>query len=176
MFLSGIVMQCGEIWNDARRFTLCMMKEFGMGKAAAEDIICHESTQVMEMFASYENRAFNPLYAVSIAVSNIICSFVFGRRFDYEDPKFKRSLLSINNFAVTLSKPLTVLPLRTRLGRWIFKKKHEELQKHFRVFGEFVEREIAEHKQRYNGTVNDLIDGFLLEMETNTHSPSFTGE
>lgn len=45
---------------------------------------------------------FNPQYIINNAVGNIICSVVFGHRFEYSDQSF-RKVLELDNEAVILA-------------------------------------------------------------------------
>lgn len=47
-------------------------------------------------------RPFDPQYTISNAVGNIICSVVFGHRFEYSDQSF-RKILELDNEAVLLA-------------------------------------------------------------------------
>lgn len=49
-----------------------------------------------------EGKPFDPQYTLSNAVGNIICSMVFGHRFEYSDASF-RKILELHNEAIVLS-------------------------------------------------------------------------
>ncbi|POI18896.1 hypothetical protein CIB84_017359 [Bambusicola thoracicus] len=40
---------------------------------------------------------FDPTFKLSCAVSNVICSIVFGKRYDYKDKKFLSLMNNMNN-------------------------------------------------------------------------------
>uniref|UniRef100_A0A8C2ZNQ3 Cytochrome P450 2K1-like n=1 Tax=Cyclopterus lumpus TaxID=8103 RepID=A0A8C2ZNQ3_CYCLU len=71
----GIFSANGESWKEMRRFAITNLRDFGMGKKACEDKIIEES--------------FDTTHAMNYAVSNIICSMVYGSRFEYNDLQFK---------------------------------------------------------------------------------------
>ncbi|XP_041096323.1 cytochrome P450 2K4-like, partial [Polyodon spathula] len=78
----------GESWKVMRRFTLSTLRDFGMGKKTIEDQIIEESQRMVEVFQSHKGKPFDPQIIINSAVSNIICSIVFGDRFDYSDSQF----------------------------------------------------------------------------------------
>ncbi|XP_004559451.1 cytochrome P450 2K1 [Maylandia zebra] len=85
----GIVFASGDSWREMRHFALTNLKEFGMGKTAIEEKIIEESECLIEVFEEKKGKAFDSAEAVNAAVSNIICSIVYGKRFEYDDPEFR---------------------------------------------------------------------------------------
>lgn len=47
----------------------------------------------------------DPTFYLSRTVSNVICSVVFGKRFDYEDQRFQSLMKMINESFVEMSMP-----------------------------------------------------------------------
>lgn len=47
----------------------------------------------------------DPTFYLSRTVSNVICSVVFGKRFDYEDQRFQSLMRMINESFVEMSMP-----------------------------------------------------------------------
>uniref|UniRef100_A0A668A664 Cytochrome P450 2K1-like n=1 Tax=Myripristis murdjan TaxID=586833 RepID=A0A668A664_9TELE len=85
----GILFNNGESWRELRRFALSNLRDFGMGKKAAEEKIVEECQHLIKVFEKHEGKAFDTAQSVNYAASNIICSIVYGSRFEYDDPEFK---------------------------------------------------------------------------------------
>ncbi|XP_029281891.1 cytochrome P450 2K1-like [Cottoperca gobio] len=84
----GIVWSNGESWKEMRRFALTNLRDFGMGKKTCEDKIIEECDHLIEVFKKCKGEAFDTTQSINYAVSNIICSIVYGSRFEYDDPEF----------------------------------------------------------------------------------------
>uniref|UniRef100_A0A3Q3IME4 Uncharacterized protein n=1 Tax=Monopterus albus TaxID=43700 RepID=A0A3Q3IME4_MONAL len=83
----GIAWSNGDVWKEMRRFALTNMRDFGMGKKVIEDKIIEESHYLIEVFKKFKGEAFDTSQPINYAVSNIICSMVYGSRFEYDDPE-----------------------------------------------------------------------------------------
>ena len=82
-------MSNGDSWKEHRRFSLTVLRNFGVGKRSFEDQIAAESEYLMTEISSCEGKPLDPSHLFCNAVSNVICSVVFGKRFDYDDQEFK---------------------------------------------------------------------------------------
>ncbi|PIO01171.1 hypothetical protein AB205_0092620, partial [Aquarana catesbeiana] len=84
----------GRAWKEHRRFTLSTLRNFGLGKKSMEERIHEESVYIIEEFRNKQDTLVDPHFVLDNAVSNIICSIVFGRRYDYDDTTF-RDILNV---------------------------------------------------------------------------------
>uniref|UniRef100_A0A673HLQ5 Uncharacterized protein n=1 Tax=Sinocyclocheilus rhinocerous TaxID=307959 RepID=A0A673HLQ5_9TELE len=80
----------GHRWKEMRRFTLMTLKNFGMGRRSIEERVREEAEKLVEItlilcYFLFKGSAFSPADMLSNTVANVICSIVFGQRFEFED-------------------------------------------------------------------------------------------
>ncbi|XP_010171843.1 cytochrome P450 2C19 isoform X2 [Antrostomus carolinensis] len=93
----GIVFSNNEEWLQVRRFALSTLRNFGMGKRSIEERIQEETEYLLEEINKTKGTPFDPTFMLSCAISNVICSIVFGKRYDYKDKKFLALMNNMNN-------------------------------------------------------------------------------
>ena len=173
MFFIGLGQASGEPWKEQRRFTLTTLRSFGVGKRSFEEKISEEAKYLAEEFISLKDSAFDPGHFFNNASSNLICSVVLGKRYDYKDPAFKLLMTAVNNnFKLASSGGLNVfLPIAKYFQSSSLKKL---LKDRFMVRDFFIEN-VNEHKKDHvRGDPRDYIDVYLDEIEqrkkSNPHS------
>ncbi|XP_017282896.1 cytochrome P450 2K1 [Kryptolebias marmoratus] len=117
----GIAWVNGDSWKEMRRFALTNLKDFGMGKKACEDKIIEEFHKLIKEFKKFKGEAFDMAQLMNFAVCNIICSMVYGNRFEYGDPEFQTVINktgeSLNLLGTPAIKLYTLFP---SLGKLLF--------------------------------------------------------
>ncbi|XP_072406293.1 cytochrome P450 2K1-like isoform X1 [Chiloscyllium punctatum] len=101
-FRTGVIFSDGKLWRENRKFVISALRGFGMGKKSIEDRISEEASFLVNVFESHKGQPFETAQILNSAVSNIICSILFGDRFDYDDKIFN-SLTNMNNEMTTLA-------------------------------------------------------------------------
>uniref|UniRef100_A0A8C2ZM63 Cytochrome P450 2K1-like n=1 Tax=Cyclopterus lumpus TaxID=8103 RepID=A0A8C2ZM63_CYCLU len=116
----GVLWSNGDSWKEMRRFALTNLRDFGMGKRASEDKIIEECEHLIEVFKKYKGEAFDFTKPMNCAVSNIICSIIYGSRFEYDDPEFTSLVARTNkNIQLVGSPSIQWYNLFPWLGKWI---------------------------------------------------------
>ncbi|KAM5145973.1 cytochrome P450 2H2-like [Mantella aurantiaca] len=162
----GIIMSNGERWKIMRRFSLTTLRNFGMGKRSVEERIQEEARCLRDTFLMNKDKLINPNYLLRLAVSNVICSIVFGERFDYEDVKFL-NLMKLMHEIVTLmnSTAVQLVNLFPTLMKYV-PGPHKKLLQHFAKLKDFLRDMVKAHKETFDENCpRDFIDSFLLKME-----------
>ncbi|NXW24059.1 CP2H2 protein, partial [Circaetus pectoralis] len=124
-------------------------------------------------------RPFNPGNFLVHAVSNIICSIVFGDRFDYEDKKFLTLIQLLDeNSRLQNSIQIQLYNFIPTIMEYL-PGPHQKMIKNTEKVHQFTSEIIAEHQETLDPTCpRDFIDAFLNKMEQekgNGHS-EFTVE
>ncbi|XP_073497660.1 cytochrome P450 2A5-like isoform X2 [Phyllobates terribilis] len=162
----GIVLSNGERWKLLRRFSLTTLRNFGMGKRGIAERIKEEAHFLVERFRNNGENLFDPTDSLRLAVSNVICSIVFGERFDYEDEKFM-TLLSLlqEMFTLLASAWGILLNLFPKMSNYI-PGPHKKVFRNLDQLKGFVLQAVENHKKTIDvNCPRDFIDSFLIKME-----------
>uniref|UniRef100_L7MZM3 Cytochrome P450 family 2 subfamily G member 2 n=1 Tax=Anolis carolinensis TaxID=28377 RepID=L7MZM3_ANOCA len=170
---SGIVLANGERWKKLRHFTLITLKNFGMGKCSIEERIQKEAQYLLEKFRKLKGLPFDPTFLLSCTTANIICSIVFGKRFEYEDKIFLSMLDLTNKIFFELSTPWAKLyDMYFGIMQYLpggDSHIYNLLQELKALIGERIKlnQETLDPKNP-----RDFIDCFLIEMNKEKRNPS----
>ena len=160
----GLTQASGEPWKQQRRFTLTTLRSFGVGKKSFEEKISEEAQYLAEEILSLKDAACDPRHFFNNASSNVICSVVLGKRYDYKDPTFKLLMTAVNdNFKLTSSGGLNVfLPI----AKYFQSSSLKKLVKDRLMVKNFLIETVNQHKtDRAPGDPRDYIDVYLDEIE-----------
>uniref|UniRef100_A0A4W3JDZ5 Uncharacterized protein n=1 Tax=Callorhinchus milii TaxID=7868 RepID=A0A4W3JDZ5_CALMI len=174
LFGEGILFaRFGKWWRDQRRFALSTLKNFGLGKKSLEARIVEEASFLNDEFEAEIGHPFDPHFRINNAASNIICSLIFGDRFDYQDKKFLH-LLELIDESVVLeagfwAKLVNMFPFIDGLPG-----PHRRIFENQKKMVEFIQEIVAEHKEVWDpNEPRDFIDAFLVECEKVTLTGRF---
>ncbi|XP_033126769.1 cytochrome P450 2U1-like isoform X2 [Anneissia japonica] len=157
--------------KEKRRFTVKLLRSFGMGKSSFESRIITEidyfkSKLIQEATSS---AGYDPKHIIENAVSNITCGILFGKRYEYDDPEFKRflTILYTNLEHSSQAGALTFMPFM----RFIPGSNWKRILKNVDIFlNEFIKFEFEEHANTLDvSKPRDFIDEFLkaqLELQS----------
>ncbi|KAM8953737.1 cytochrome P450 2G1-like [Pelodytes ibericus] len=167
----GIAFSNGERWKELRRFSLTTLRNFGVGKRSIEERILEEVQHLLEVFRETQGSLFSPAFLIRRSVSNVICSVMFGRRFEYTDQKLQKlldlieeNLRRVDNIWVQLynflPSILSMLP-----------GPHHRLRENYQAQMQYVDEIVQEHETTLDtDNPRDYIDSFLLKMQQEKHN------
>ncbi|XP_051947975.1 cytochrome P450 2J4-like isoform X1 [Xyrauchen texanus] len=174
----GLIFSGGHMWRQQRRFALSTLKYFGVGKKTLENSILQECNIVCDSLQTKQGLPFNPHHILAYAVGNVICSLVFGYKFDYNNHHFHQLLqysddifkLPVNNWGRLYNEFPTLMSL--------LPGKHQTAFANLSKLKLFFQEEIRKHKEDRNpSNPRDYIDCYLEEIEKSKDSAAeFTEE
>ncbi|XP_037015992.2 cytochrome P450 2D17 [Artibeus jamaicensis] len=176
----GVVLaRYGHAWREQRRFSLSTLRNFGVGKKSLEQWVTEEASCLCDAFTDQAGRPFCPNALLNKAVSNVISSLVWGRRFEYDDPRFVKLLdlmqEGLKEESGLMREVLNLVPVLLRIPRLAAK-----LFAGQKAFMDMMDELITEHRMTWDPTQppRDLTDAFLDEVEKAKGNPesSFNDE
>ncbi|XP_033014697.1 cytochrome P450 2C20-like [Lacerta agilis] len=169
----GVVPTNGERWRQLRRFSLITLRNFGMGKRSIEERIQEEAQFLVQVLRKTEGHPFDPTIHLSHAVSNVICSIVFGNRFEYEDKDFIFLLDTMKKSSlVMLSTWVQICNFFPSLMR-ILPGPQQKVPRYMKKLTNFISQRVKMHQESFDPNCpRDFIDCFLAKMEQEKTNPA----
>ncbi|XP_062977592.1 cytochrome P450 2C20-like [Elgaria multicarinata webbii] len=158
-------------WRELRRFTLSTLREFGMGKKTMSKKVQEEALCLVEEMAATQGKSFDPRRRISQAVSNVICSVIYGSRFDYNDETFQEHLFIaqglVNLYHSFLGLFYCCLP---QIMDYV-PGHHNKVFANCEKLCAFIRETVESHRQTLDlQNPRDYIDCFLMRMEKEQNS------
>ncbi|XP_071961679.1 cytochrome P450 2B5-like isoform X2 [Antedon mediterranea] len=156
----GVILENGEDWKRHRRWLVTSLRFFGMGKRSIEEQISVEARQLCHSIQQEDGGKFYPLTCVLNAVSNIICSMSFGKRYEYDDPKFQNLLDDVNAYFkyTHFARIEEAIPFLMRF--------HSKRYKYVNNIIAFLKSHVKEHIDTFDeNNIRDIIDMLLLQFK-----------
>ncbi|KAM7340063.1 hypothetical protein ACRRTK_000678 [Alexandromys fortis] len=162
----GVIFANGERWKALRRFSLATMRDFGMGKRSVEERIQEEARYLVEELRKYQGAPLDPTFLFQCITANIICSIVFGERFDYKDRQFLRLLdLFYQIFSLISSFSSQVFELFSGFLKY-FPGAHKQIFKNVQEILNYIGHNVEKHRTTLDpSNPRDFIDTYLIRME-----------
>ncbi|KAL7863964.1 hypothetical protein AOLI_G00153840 [Acnodon oligacanthus] len=162
---SGIILaDYGHSWRQQRRFALHTLRDFGLGKKTVEERVAEEAHYLIKEMLQKEGKPFYPIHPLMNAVSNIICSIIFGDRFEYNDKRFAKLLGLLNEFFRLAGTPVAqffnVVPIIK-----YFPGPHQKIRHNVEALKKFILEIVEEHKKTLDpDNPRDFTDAYLIQM------------
>lgn len=168
----GLALSNGERWKILRRFSLTVLRNFGMGKRSIEERIQEEAGYLLEELHKVKGAPIDPTFYLSRTVSNVICSVVFGKRFDYEDQRFRSLMKMINESFVEMSMPWAQLYDMYWGVIQYFPGRHNRLYNLIEELKDFIASRVKINEASFDpSNPRDFIDCFLIKMYQDKSDP-----
>ncbi|XP_060077645.1 cytochrome P450 2B19-like [Ylistrum balloti] len=162
----GIASRSGLEWKTHRTFAIGGLRDFGFGKKSIEGKIMDEVEVFLHVLDEKHGQPIHPEPSIQTSVANIICSIVFGKRFEHGDPVLIK-LMDIINESLSLGGSAGLLNLMPSLryvpGDPIGLRK---VINHSEKIFEFLYHVIDAHQEDFNeDNIKDFIDVYLKEIQ-----------
>ncbi|XP_028710907.1 cytochrome P450 2B1-like [Peromyscus leucopus] len=168
----GLIFANGERWKALRRFSVATMKDFGMGKRSVEERIKEEAQCLVEELQKSQGAPMDPTFLFQCITANIICSIVFGERFDYKDRQFLHLLnLLFQIVSLISSFSSQVFELFSGFLKY-FPGAHRQISKNLQEILDYIGQSVEKHRATLDPrNPRDFIDTYLLRMEKEKSNP-----
>ncbi|XP_036447056.1 cytochrome P450 2C15-like [Colossoma macropomum] len=161
----GIVMaQYGHSWREQRRFALHTLRDFGLGRKTVEEHISEEAQYLLKEMFKQEGKPFHPIHLLMNAVSNVVCSIIFGDRFDYDNKRFAMLLKLLNENVQLAGSAVAQLCNLVPIIKHFPGPQQKILHNSF-ALKDFILEFVEEHKKTLDpDNLRDFTDAYLIEM------------
>ncbi|XP_066294391.1 cytochrome P450 2U1-like [Branchiostoma lanceolatum] len=168
-----------QAYKEKRKFAFSALRNLGMrmGPGSMEENIRDEARQLcLKLSEQRDTHPRDIAGNLTVSVANIICSMVFGKRFDYDDVKFVELINDVDNMVsnVASSQPMAVFPfLRFIPGVNASCKRLLDFKERINTF---LREEIKSHSETLDReNPRDFID-LILELQIQEKSDCFSEE
>lgn len=149
-----------------RRIVHSAMKLYGHELKRLEGTICSEADDVAKRFHEHNGQPVDPKIDLTVAVMNVICSLVYGQRYDIHDPEFER-IVDYNDKFIEIFASYNLVDQFPWLR--FFPLRTVKLMNDARsTRDEIINRKYEEHKEKFrlenannNFQIQDLTDALL---------------
>ncbi|MEE6508506.1 hypothetical protein FKM82_021500 [Ascaphus truei] len=159
-------------WRKLRSFSVTTLRGLGMGKRSIEERIQEEAQHLVTELRKNKESIFDPQKCIGKATCNIICSIMFGSRYEYEDEELLSLIMWIHETFQTISSAWGQL---YEMFPWIMKYLPGQYNKVFTLMEKllwFVEKRVKMNQKTLDASnPRDYIDAFLIQMEKEKEDP-----
>ncbi|XP_070307683.1 cytochrome P450 2G1 [Odocoileus virginianus] len=169
---AGVALANGERWRILRRFSLTILRDFGMGKRSIEERIQEEAGFLLVELRKTKGARIEPTFFLSRTVSNVISSVVFGSRFDYEDEQFLKLLQMINQSFIEMSTSWAQLyDMYSGIMQYL-PGRHNRIYYLIEELKDFIASRVKINEASLDPqNPRDFIDCFLIKMHQDKNNP-----
>ncbi|XP_060554557.1 cytochrome P450 2J4-like [Ruditapes philippinarum] len=172
---TGLTYNSGHRWKTLRRFTLQALRDFGVGKLTLEERIREEILVLASILKNANNSPIRMKPYLLSAATNIICSVMFGARFEYSDSKFSE-LTEVLDGIFKLNAPFAkenFFPI-TRTwpsGKELIRNRTAAIER----VKSYLSETIEDHKVTFDPeNIRDFIDLYIKASKDESEPELFT--
>jgi hypothetical protein len=153
----------GKDFKTRKQLIFHSMRSFGFGGKMLEETVWDETKFLVEEFVKHADGTTPTCVhydLMHLAVSNVICSVIFGKRFDYRDEAFGAAIHGIRWILSTPgAAPGSIQSLAS--------KNRKAQAQHTVTILDFIDKQVQSHKEDFDSnSPRDFID-LCLEKAAN---------
>ncbi|XP_077141737.1 cytochrome P450 2G1-like [Ranitomeya variabilis] len=169
----GISLSNGERWKVIRTFAVKTLKNFGFGKKSIESKIQTEAQCIVEEFRNSNGQPLDPEKKIMDAFSNVLCSVIFGDRFEYKDERFIKFLkIAEDTFKLTSSTWGQLQSMLPTIMKYV-PGPHQRMLAISKELEDFIHERVKSSIETLDpSTPRHYIDSFLIKMEEEKNNPN----
>ncbi|XP_029528878.1 cytochrome P450 2M1 [Oncorhynchus nerka] len=169
----GVLVSSGKRSKDLRRFSLMTLKTFGMGRRSIEERVQEEAKMLVKAFGEYRDSVVNPKELLCNCVGNVICSVVFGHRFENDDPMFQLIQKAVDAYFHVLSSPIGAMYNMFPRIVWCIPGNHHEMFAIVNKAKAYIQGQAEIRLKTLNiSEPQDFIEAFLVKMLEEKDDPN----
>ncbi|XP_036399231.1 cytochrome P450 2F2-like [Megalops cyprinoides] len=173
----GVIMaDYGPSWREHRRFALMTLRNFGLGKQSMEQRILGEISYVSSHLEKSNGKSIDPQTLFHNAACDIICTIMFGHRYDYKDEFFQVMITMMAENSKIANGPWGMIYDTMPLLRYLPLPFQRAINDYHTVRLFVLEITARHRKTRVPGEPRDVIDCYLDEMDKRGNSGSLFDE
>uniref|UniRef100_A0A8C6XL38 Uncharacterized protein n=1 Tax=Naja naja TaxID=35670 RepID=A0A8C6XL38_NAJNA len=155
----------GEAWKEQRRFSVRLLRNFGVSRKSMDEKILEEISYLIQAFTENTSVPFEPYAFLDAAAFNTILKILFGKRFEYDNSFLRNFVQLIHYSSKMMASPWVLLYNEVPLVRSL-PLPHQTILATVKKMDVFVKKEVAEHKATMTlGEPRDFTDVYLEEMQ-----------
>ena len=161
-----------EEWKRQRSASVQILRSLGYGKHSTEGKIQEEAECLKDVFKSLNGKPFDPAQTLMLSVSNVMCSLLYGERFQHEDKEFRFLLEKVREMMTLFFKDpegdyIWLYKLKPSYNRML-----KDLDKASQALSAFNQKKIDERREWVEKEdfeePRDFIEGYLRELKPNS--------
>uniref|UniRef100_A0A914QUY2 Cytochrome P450 n=1 Tax=Panagrolaimus davidi TaxID=227884 RepID=A0A914QUY2_9BILA len=169
----GVIHVEGDLWSEHRRFSLKVLRDFGVGKNLMQDKILDTILIFLQKVESESNLMENVdmIKLIDISIGSIINDLIFGNKFvEDEDTSAFYELKEVVKRHLQLSRHPMVMIMWKNTHFYknlpIFGKYYSEIEGMKNVIFKFFDEKIKSHIENFDKEKEpeDFVDAYLCEM------------
>ncbi|XP_068106957.1 cytochrome P450 2G1-like [Hyperolius riggenbachi] len=169
----GLSLSNGERWKIIRTFTLKTLKSFGFGNKSIEAKIQEEALCSVEELNKYHGVQFNPSNLFMGSFSDVLCSVMFGDRYEYKDERFSKLLAIVNeSFSLASSRWGQLYSILPSVMQYVPGPHHKIIPYAEEMVDFILERVKASQESLNPDSPRHFIDSFLIKIDQEKDNPN----